>query len=428
MPVGLAAVAVLISAALFVGAGIVAPGPDTTAPRGGGSVAPASTGTWVGTWSASPASAEPNAPDGHPDSSLRNVVHTSVGGTAARVRFSNLFGTRPLTVTGATLALAAEPSSPAAAPGSMRRLTFGERAEVVIPAGSAVTSDAVRLNVPAAADLLVTLYTPTGSGPVTHHPHARQTSYLARGDHAADIDGTAYTERTTHWRYLTAVDVWTDEAEGTVVALGDSITDGITSSLGANRRWTDFLADRLRTERDAPRYSVVNQGISGNRVLLDAAPNSPDSGPSGLSRLHRDALSRTGVEVLVVQLGINDILKTPHQTDPDKIVAGLRRMTRLAHERGVRVIGATLTPFGGHRKHTARLEAVRRQVNEEIRRGGVFDAVVDFDAALRDPADPRRLRPVHDSGDHLHPSDSGYRAMAEAVDLRLLDAPSPAVL
>ncbi|GAA2396728.1 SGNH/GDSL hydrolase family protein [Streptomyces glaucosporus] len=426
---GLAAVVILVSTAIFVGAGGRRPAPDASAPRGGESAAPASSGAWVGTWSTSPASAEPNAPaDGYPDASLRNVVHTSVGGTAARVQFSNLFGTRPLTITHATLALAAEPSSPAAAAGSMRRLTFDARNEVTVPAGSTVTSDAVRLNVPAAADLLVTLYTPTGSGAVTHHPHARQTSYLARGDRAADTTGTPYTEQTTYWRYVTAVDVWTNEAEGAVVALGDSITDGVTSSPGANRRWTDFLADRLRTERGAPRYSVLNQGISGNRILLDASPLDLKNGPSALNRLERDALSRTGAKVLVVQLGINDILKTPHQTDPQKIVDGLELITQRAHQRGLRVIGSTLTPFAGHRKHTPQLEAVRRQVNEQIRRGGVFDTVVDFDAALRDPAAPQRLRPAYDSGDHLHPSDSGFRAMAQAVDLKALKGASPAAL
>ncbi|MDG9704237.1 SGNH/GDSL hydrolase family protein [Streptomyces sp. DH37] len=425
---GLAAVVVLVSSAVFVGFGVRGGAPDTAAPRGGENAAPASSGAWVGTWSASPAAAEPNAPDGHPDASLRNVVHTSVGGSAARIQISNLFGTRPLTVTHATLALAAAPSAPDAAPGSMRRLTFGGRTEVTVPVGDAVTSDAVRLNVPAAADLLVTLYSPTGSGAVTHHPSARQTSYLARGDRAADTEGTAYTEQTTYWRHLTAVDVWTHEAEGAVVAFGDSITDGITSSVGANHRWTDFLADRLRTERGAPAYSVLNQGISGNRILLDAPANSPGSGPSGLSRLERDALSRTGARVLVIQLGINDILKSPHQTDPGRIVDGLEELTQRAHRRGLRVIGATLMPFGGHRKHTARLEAVRQQVNEQIRRGGVFDAVVDFDAALRDPAHPERLLPVYDSGDHLHPSDSGFRAMAEALDPNLLRGASPARL
>ncbi|WP_410538405.1 SGNH/GDSL hydrolase family protein [Streptomyces sp. KL2] len=425
---GLAAVVVLVSSAVFVGAGLRGAAPDTAVPRGGENAAPASSGTWVGTWSASPASAEPNAPGGHPDASLRNVVHTSVGGSAARVRFSNLFGTRPLTITHATLALAAEPSSPAATPGSMRRLTFGDRNEVTIPVGSAVTSDAVRLNVPAAADLLVTLYSPTGSGAVTHHPHARQTSYLARGDRAADTTGAPYTERTTYWRHVTAVDVWTNETEAAVVALGDSITDGVTSSIGANHRWTDFLADRLRTERGAPRYSVLNQGISGNRILLDASPADPRNGPSALNRLERDVLSGTGAKVLVVQLGINDILKTPHQTDPRRIVDGLERITQRAHRHGLRVVGATLTPFGGHRKHNARLEAVRQQVNEQIRRGGVFDAVVDFDAALRDPANPQRLLPVYDSGDRLHPSDSGFRAMAGALDLNLLKGASPARL
>ncbi|HZG04999.1 MAG TPA: SGNH/GDSL hydrolase family protein [Streptomyces sp.] len=425
---GLAAIVILVSTALFVGAGGRRPAPDAAAPRDGNSAAPASSGTWVGTWSASPAAAEANAPDGLPDASLRNVVHTSVGGSAARVQFSNLFGTRPLTITHATLALAAEPSSPAAAPGSMRRLTFGNRTEVTVPVGGSVTSDAVRLNVPAAADLLVTLYSPAGAGAVTHHPAARQTSYLARGDRAADTAGTAYTEQTTYWRYVTAVDVWTNEAEGAVVVLGDSITDGITSSLGANHRWTDVLADRLRTERGAPRYSVLNQGISGNRVLVDAAPTDPNNGPSGLNRLERDVLSRTGAKVLVVELGINDILKRPHQTDPGKIVAGLQELTRRAHQRGLRVVGATLMPFGGHRKHTPQLEAVRQQVNERIRRGDVFDAVVDFDAALRDPARPERLRAAYDSGDHLHPSDSGFRAMAQALDLDLLKGASPAVL
>ncbi|HEX5569482.1 MAG TPA: SGNH/GDSL hydrolase family protein, partial [Streptomyces sp.] len=280
----------------------------------------------------------------------------------------------------------------------------------------------------AAADLLVTLHTPSPSGPVTHHRTARQTSYAAPGDRAADTSGAAFAQRIASWRYLTAVDVWTHDAEGAVVVVGDSITDGITSSVGANRRWTDFLADRLRTERDAPRYSVLNQGISGNRVLLDAPPTWPHNGPSGLARLERDVLSRTGAEVVVVQLGINDILKNPHQTDPRRIVGGLEEITRRAHQRGLRVIGATLMPFGGHRAHSPRLDAVRQEVNELIRRGGVFDAVVDLDAALRDPAHPERLRPAYDSGDHLHPSDNGFRAMAEALDLSLLTGASPAEL
>ncbi|UGY91645.1 SGNH/GDSL hydrolase family protein [Streptomyces gobiensis] len=418
---GLAAVVVLVSGAIFIGFG----GEDaasTALPKRPSPAAPASSGNWVGSWATSAAAAEPNTRYGYPDRSIRNVVHTSAGGTAARIQLSNLFGTRPLTVSHATLALAAAPSAPTAASGTMRRLTFGTQNSVTIPPGGMVTSDAVRLNVPHATDLLVTTYSPTASGPVTYHPFARQTSYLAEGDKAAEIDGASFTERSPYWRYLTGVDVWTHESDGAVVVLGDSITDGITSSPGANRRWTDFLAQRLRTERDAPRYSVLNQGISGNRILTDGSRYSPNNGPSGLSRLDRDVLSRTAVKTVVIQLGINDIIKRPRQTDPDLIVAGLEQLAQQAHHRGLRVIGSTLTPFGGHRAHSARLEAVRQQVNERIRSSEAFDAVVDFDAALRDPANPVRMRAPYDSGDHLHPSDNGYRAMAQAVDLRQLKA------
>mgnify|MGYP001366200121 CR=1 FL=1 len=423
---GIAALVVLVSAAIFAGLGgrkddveAAAPGPRTD------DRAPAR--TWVGTWAAPATAAEPGRPTGYPDTSIRNVVRTTVGGTAARVHFSNVFGTRPLLISQATLAIAAAPSEPTAVPGTMRRLTFQDRPSVTVPAGATVTSDAVQLQVPSAADLLVTLYTPQPSGTVTYHPHARQTSYLAAGEHTAEPEGTAYTQRTRQWRYLSAVDVWTSETQGAVVVLGDSITAGITSSLGANHRWTDFLAERLRTERGAPPYSVLNQGISGNRILTDAGAD-PRNGPSGLHRVERDALSRTGVTTLVVQLGINDIIKHPRQLSAPEIVKGLRQLVAAAHRHGVRAVGATLMPFGGHRQHSPQLEAVRQQVNELIRNGKVFDAVIDFDVALRDPAHPDRLRPAFDSGDHLHPSDNGYRAMAQAVDLNVLRGKTPTAL
>ncbi|GAA2469284.1 SGNH/GDSL hydrolase family protein [Streptomyces thermolineatus] len=387
----------------------------------------ASSGAWTGTWSASAVSAEPNTDDGYPDMSIRNVVHVSVGGSSARIHLSNQYGALPLVISRATVAVASAPSSPVPAAGTMRRLTFGNKATVTLPAGETAVSDPVRIDVPDSADLLVTTYSPTPSGPVTYHPFARQTSYLAHGDHAADTTGTAFTEQSPYWRYVTAVDVWSRDAEGAVVVLGDSITDGITSTAGANHRWTDFLAARLLQEKDAPRMGVLNQGISGNRILSDAPPRSPSNGVSGLNRLESDALSRTGAATLVVELGINDILKVPHQTDPDAIVGGLREITALAHERGLRVVGATLTPFGGHRGFTPRLEAVRQEVNRQIRNDQVFDAVVDFDLALRDPNRTNRLLPAYDSGDHLHPSDAGYRRMAEVVDLDRLRPPAPVV-
>ncbi len=425
---GLAAIVVLVSTAIFIGVGSKGTGLGEDSPQSRNSAAPASSGNWVGTWSAAPAAAEPNSRDGFADMSIRNVVHTSVGGTQARIQLSNLFGNRPLTISHATVGLAAAPSNPTAAAGSMRRLSFGNKPSVTIPAGGEVTSDSVRLNVPHAADLLVTTYSPTPSGPVTYHPYARQTSYVAEGDRTEDTSGTAFTQQSPYWRYLTAVDVWSAETDGAVAVLGDSITDGITSSPGANRRWTDFLAERLRTERDAPRLSVLNAGISGNRILVDGSKFSPNNGPSGLSRVNRDVLSRTGVKVVVVEMGLNDIIKPPRQRDPRQIVDGMRDLVRQAHSRGLRVVGGTLTPFGGHRGYNPRMEAVRQAVNEQIRSGKVFDATVDFDAALRDPAHPERLRAAYDSGDHLHPSDNGYRAMAQALDLKTLKGSRPAKL
>ncbi|MFJ8595661.1 SGNH/GDSL hydrolase family protein [Streptomyces sp. NPDC093598] len=396
------------------------------------SAAPASTGTWVGTWSTSPAAAEPGTETtGMANRSVRNVVHTSVGGTSARVTLSNLYGQSPLNITRATIAVSAGSGTAAALTDTMRQLTFGGGPTVVIPPGRQVMSDAVRVVIPHDSDVLITTYTPTSSGPVTYHPHARQTSYVAQGDHAQDATGTPYTEQSVYWRYLTALDVLSNESDGTIVALGDSLTDGITSTSGANNRWTDVLSDRLRAEiaagRDLPRYSVVNQGISGNRVLTDGLGRPADN-PSGLNRFQRDVLERTNVKVVVIDLGVNDILRNPRLADPNAILDGLRTLVGQAHARGVKVVGATLMPFYGHRGYTDAREAVRQTINAEIRAGRVYDAVADFDQALRDPYDPRRLRADYDSGDHLHPSDKGYARMAESFDLETLKGSAPAEL
>ncbi|EFL32417.1 secreted protein [Streptomyces viridochromogenes DSM 40736] len=396
------------------------------------SAAPASTGNWVGTWSTSPAAAEPGTETtGMADRSVRNVVHTSVGGTSARVTLSNLYGQSPLSITRASIAVAAASNTAAALPDTLRQLTFNGGPAVVIPPGRQVLSDAVRVVIPHDADVLITTYTPTSSGPVTYHPHARQISYVAQGDHTDDATGTPYTEQTKYWRYLTALDVLSNESEGTVVVLGDSITDGITSTAGANSRWTDVLYDRLRAEiaagRDLPRYSVVNQGISGNRVLTDGLGRPADN-PSGLNRFGRDVLERTNAKVVVIDLGVNDILRNPRLADPNAVLAGLRTMVGQAHARGLKVVGATLMPFYGHRGYTEAREGVRQAINAEIRAGRVFDAVADFDKALRDPYDPRRLTAEYDSGDHLHPSDAGYARMAQSFDLESLKGSAPAEL
>lgn len=430
------AVIVGLSAALYVGVA-ADDGSDSKNTLAGGrtphnSAAPASTGIWVGAWSASPAGAEPGTETtGMAGRSVRNVVHASVGGTSARITLSNLYGQSPLTITHASIAVAYADNTPAADADTMRRLTFGGSPAVVIPAGRQVLSDAVRIVVPQGSDVLVTTYSPSSSGPVTYHPHARQISYVAQGDRTEDATGAGYTEQVPYWRYLTALDVLSNESDGTVVAFGDSLTDGITSTQGANHRWTDVLSQRLRTAiesgRDLPRYSVVNQGISGNQILADGLGRPADN-PSGLLRFSRDALDRTNVKVVVIDLGVNDILRNPQLADPDKILDGLRTLVREAHSRGIKVIGATLMPFQGHRGYTPAREAVRQQVNAEIRSGRVYDAVVDFDKALRDPYNPRRLRSDYDSGDHLHPSDKGYARMADVFDLEDLKGSAPAEL
>lgn len=390
----------------LVGSGAVASsttGRERHAPPGG----------WVGTWSASPGTGVANTPNGYPNYSIRNVIHTSIGGSSARVRLSNTFGTSPLTLGKVTIAVARSNTSPAARPGTMRTLTFGGQRSVVVPAAAEVLSDPVRLSVPRDGDLLVTTYVPTESGPVTYHAFTGQTSFFTRnGDFADQESGAAFTEQTSVWHYVSGVDVRSD-VRGSVVTFGDSITDGVGSTDNTNHRWPDLLSDRLRG-----RLGVLNAGISGNRLLLDV-PGSA-FGRNALARFADDVLSQGDVRTIIVLEGINDIQQTPHQTDPAAIISAYRQLIAQAHARGIRVIGATMLPFKGWRVWDETLEATRVAVNTWIRTGGEFDGFIDFDKVTRDPADPQRMLPAYDSGDHLHPGDAGYQAMANAVDLSKL--------
>ncbi len=354
-------------------------------------VAPATSGgTWVATWTAAPVGAEPGTEQGLPGRTIRNVVHTSVGGNVARITLSNLFGTTPLVVDQATV--------------NTRPVTFKGAAAVTVAAGGRVTSDPVVVPVAPDSDLQVSFRTPRGGGPVTYHPYTHQTSFLI------DERGTF---STSNWRYLTAVDVRSERALGAVVALGDSLTAGSGSTTDANARWTDVLADRL-----GGRYGVANAGIAGNRAV---GVGRGSGGQSGTDRLDRDVLEVAGARTVVVALGINDVQQYPQEPDPQRIVDSLRALTDRAHARGLRVVGATLTPFEGFSTWTPQRDAVRHAVNEQIRAGTVFDAYVDFDAAVRDPAAPNRLLATYDSGDHLHLNDDGYRALGDRVDLKSLD-------
>jgi lysophospholipase L1-like esterase len=405
----LMAVVALICCAIYLGVGATK---GRTAVRASAAPAPA----WVGTWSAAPVTAAPirsAGPTGPAGStghtgpaglSVRNVVHTSIGGSAARITLSNLLGARPLKIAQVSLAVRTG-DGPAAVPGTLRQVTFQGANALTVAAGGQRLSDPVALRIPYDGDLLVTVHTPGPGGPATSHPHARQTSYLAEGDRTQDERGDAYTRQTLSWHHVTAVDVLTPDARGAIIAIGDSITDGVSSTPDANRRWPDVLADRLGGD-----YGVLNQGISGNRLLMYGR------GPSTLDRFERDVLDQTGAKTVIVAIGINDLLRAPYEPTADRLTAGLAELTRRAHARGLRVVGTTLLPCGGHYLCTPAVEAARIKVNAAVRAGRIFDAVVDFDRALRDPYAHYRMRPAYDSGDHLHPSDAGYRRMGGAVD------------
>ncbi|MFD8392075.1 SGNH/GDSL hydrolase family protein [Streptomyces sp. NPDC059680] len=371
--------------------------PGTRAPA----VAEPAPPPWTGSWETAPsgtASALPGA-------AIRNVVHLSVGGTAVRIRLGNRFGTAPLRLGAVTVALR-RGTGPGAVPGTLRTATFHGAPTATVPPGQDMVTDPVPLPVPAAADLLVTVYTPGDSGPATYHQTALQTSYVAPdgAGRAADEGGAAYTTTVSRWYYVTGVDVL-GTTSGSIVAFGDSLTDGNGSTPDTNHRWPDRLAERVRADR----LGVLNAGISGNRLLRDG------TGPSALTRLDADALDRAGVRILVVLEGINDIKGTPKADDVTAYADAYRTLVARAHARGIRVVGVTLTPYRGFSAYSDAREAVRQQVNAFIRTGGIFDAVADADAALRDPTDPTRLLPAYDPGDHLHFNDTGMAVVAETV-------------
>lgn len=416
----------LVVAALA--ATVVAATPASAVQRETASAGPA----WTTAWATGPAAAVEGAEQGYAGFTIRNVVHPTVAGTRVRIHLSNRYGTAPVLMGHVTVAVSAHAGgrrdgtidpSDGSASGPVRDVLFAGTPQIVIPVGADMLSDPVPIRVAADHDLLITTWTPLPSGTVTFHPAAMQDSFFARGpeDHAADSAASAFGERTQVWHYLSGVDV--SGGPGTVVALGDSITDGVTSTRGANRRWTDYLAARLAASRAIPDYGVANSGISGNRVLLDSGY--PDytrfstAGISALARLPQDVLDRAGARTVVVFEGINDIQQTPHQADPAQIIAGLSQIAAQARARGLRVIGATIMPWKGWGTWTPELEATRVVVNTWIRNGGggQLAGVADFDAATRDPADPQRMRPDFDSGDHLHPNDAGDRAMAGVVPL-----------
>ena len=337
------------------------------------------------------------------DSTLRQVVHVSLGGKRLRVRFSNAFGTKPLVILTAHVARSA--GGAVIEPEGGKPLTFGGRTSVTIPTGAPMVSDPIEFDIAPLSDLSVTIRVQDPTSAITGHPGARCTSYLQEGDMVTEPN-LPKAARTPHWYYLCGVDVEAADASA-VAVLGDSITDGRGSPTDGNGRWTDHLARRLQ-EGGGSAVGVLNQGLGGNRVLNDGL------GPNALARLDRDVLAQPGVRWLIVLEGIND-LGTRSATARD-LIAAYEQIILRSHARGIRVYGATILPCEGSSYFNTGLEAARQEVNAWIRDSGRFDAVIDFDAATRDSRKPASLSVAVDGGDHLHPSPEGYRIMAAAVD------------
>ena len=383
---------------------------------------------WVATWAAAPQQARGGPPTANPapavfnDQTVRMVVHTSIGGRRARVTLSNTFGNIPLKIGAAHIALRGKESAIAA--GSDRTLMFNGKPTVTIAQGAQMTSDPVDLEIPQLGDLAISIYIPGESGQLTTHATGLHTTYIAKGNVAAEpmLDDVTTTRS---WYWISAVDVMAPADAGAVVAFGDSITDGATSTNDTDRSWPSALAQRILTTPGAPKLAVLNEGISGNRILADGA------GVNALARFDRDVVGQAGVKWLMILEGINDIGQTtsnrgnaPPQNpvSADDLIGPMKQMIERAHTHGIRVIGCTLTPYEGAGYYSEKGEEVRQAVNRWIRTGGAFDAVVDFEKATQDSTNPRTFRAAFNNTDHLHPNDAGYKAMADSIDLKIFTA------
>jgi lysophospholipase L1-like esterase len=391
---------------------------------------------WVATWATAqalapvaPLGAPPPRPQAAParpspigpipetfkNQTVRMVVRTSIGGRRVRVQFSNALGNTSLMVGAAHIAIRQRDA--AVLPASDRVLTFGGRASLTIPPGALVVSDPVDLDVPKFTDLAISLYLPEETGPPTVHPLGLHTTYIANGDATADATLTPSTTTTAYF-WLSGIDALAPSSASAIVAFGDSITDGFGTTANKDQAWPTLLSSRLASGKTTAMLAVLNLGISGNRVLRDLA------GTNALARFDRDVLARPGVHWMILLEGINDItfsaipgIPAGQTVTAEDLIWGYRQIIERAHMHGMKVAGATILPVEGVPTYTESGESVRQAVNQWIRTGGAFDAIIDFDALTRDPANPKRLRSEFDSGDHVHPNDAGNQAMADVIDL-----------
>lgn len=388
--------------------------------------APAEAPHWVGSWAASQQLVEPRnslpAGDLH-DATLRQIVHLSIGGGELRVHLSNAFGTAPLRIDSVHIARALSPAAPRIDPKTGKALTFAGKPYVTIPAGAEYISDPVSFPVKPLSNLAITLYIHSPPAHETGHPGSRSTSYVVHGNRVEAPD-FAKPKKIDHWYFISGVDVTAPRKAFAIAILGDSITDGHASTTNGNNRWPDVLAQRLEANPATREIGVLNEGIGGNRVLLDGL------GPNALARFNRDVIAPPGVRYFIVLEGVNDLgmltrdremPAAAHRKMVHRIIGAYSQMIERAHEHGIEAIGATIMPYSGSDYYHPgpASEADREAINKWIRAPGHFDAVIDFARIMRDPAHPSHLRPAYDSGDHLHPSPKGYQVMGDAVPLEL---------
>ncbi len=421
---------VVVAAALTIAVAAAAPLTRATTPT---PATPSQADHWVDTWVSMPQLTEPGnmppAPFTQPDrvladTTLRQTIHISIGGRQLRLRFSNAFGGTDLPITAVSVALPAGGQAGVSAiqPDSSRPVTFDRAQGVDIPVGSQAVSDPLNFPLPAGSNLTVTLYLATGqaSTSITSHPGSRTTSYLLAGNHLGDADLPGATQ-VAHWYFLSGAEMWSPSNARGVAILGDSLTDGRGSTTNGNDRWPDDLFARLRSEPATAGVAVLNQAAGGNRILNDGL------GPNALGRVDRDVLAQSGIAWLIVFEGVNDIgtadpTPAAQQQVVSQLIAAYQQIITRVHTDGIRVYGATITPFGGNTGYDdpgGYREAARQAVNTWIRTSHSFDAVLDFDRIVRDPAQPRNLLPAFDVGDHLHLDPAGYRALGNAVPTQL---------
>lgn len=436
MAVAGAIAAGLVATSFALGAAGASGAPGAPATADGGAVKPKMHGHWVNTWTAMPQLTEPgNLPPApftqnnlvFADATLRQTLRVTVGGQQFRLRFSNAFGGAALPITQVSVALPAGGQAGVSAiqPGTSQPVTFSGRTSIVVPVGAQVVSDPLNFDLAARTNLTVTMYLAQGqaSNNITSHPGSRTNSYMLAGNHVddADLPGSA---TVAHWYFISGVEMWSRPTTAAAAIVGDSLTDGRGSTTNMNDRWPDQLLDRLQSRAGTSNIAILNQAAGGNRVLNDGL------GPNALGRIDRDVLAQSGVKWMLIFEGVNDI-GTAEASDAaqkqavDDLITAFDQIILRAHAVGIRVYGATITPFGGnvpgYDDGAGVREASRQAVNEWIRTSHRFDGVVDFDQIARDPADPQRLAPAFDVGDHLHLNPTGYKALADAVPARFFE-------